>query len=809
MVDIQKQKKDGNEFVGRKRELNKLQSYMAKALESKGQLVLINGEAGVGKTVFAEEFADMCREQGFKVLRGRCLYFESTDPYIPFFEALKDHISPEEKDTDNNVGIGVTGYGVSQTRSGGVPMGLLGVAAEEEEHETIDISFSDRREIMFDKVTDLIQSLAEKDPVLFFIDDLQWIDGASAQLLHHLTRHIRYNRVLILGAYRPEELKVDEDFPLESVLDRMKEEKLFEEIELKRLPFKDSSLMIKKILKSEALPQSFLLMLYRETEGNPYYITEILNSMVEEGIIDPYSYDWNPEETLTDVIVPPSIKDITSRRIERLSQKEKKVLMYASVIGTEFDFQVLENSMRLDVIELLDIIDELENRGLIHEKESVEEEVFRFNHVQIRLTMYSSLGKSRKRVLHNQIGKAIEEVYQDNIEEYVFALGRHFYEGKNYDRAYDYSLKAAEKALGSFAIENAIEHFQKARDSLKYIEVEDKEQKEIELLEQIGHLAYDVSDWDAARNAFNTLLELSKKRDNRELEAESLRMLANILRDIQKYSESESYYQQSLKISEDIGYAEGIADSHKGLGYIHWREGMFKEAVEHYGTAVKVAQESDVKSILSLTYIDLGNTYAHRGENDQAIEYYLKAIPSLKEQNSWRELARAYNNLGDQYMKKEEWDKVIETFDKTIEYAKKIGNKTFVGWGYFNKAEALARMGNTNEAEIYAKRAESIVRKLSDLLGISSAYRVRGIIGRIEENYDDALKHMWKAMDVIADMDIPFTKAETKYNIGLIYLDKGDIEKAKMYFEDAKSTFERIGAEQYLKKVDSRLSQLS
>ncbi len=807
MVDTQKQKTDLLKFVNRKQELNTLKNNIKDVLESKGHLILLKGEAGVGKTIIAEKFAEICGEQDFNVLRGRCLYFESTDPYIPFFEALDEYISggKEEEDSVNPSVIGST---TPQTRAGGIPMGLLGVTSEEE-NKTIDVSLSDRREMMFDKITGLVKELSDERPVLLFIDDLQWIDGASAQLLHHLIRHIRDSRVLILGAYRPEELIGDQDFPLGSVLDRMKEEKLVEEIKVDRLSFKDTSSMVKELLNSEDLPQSFLLTIYRETEGNPYYITEILNSMMEEGIIDPYSYDWNPEETLSDVIVPSSIKDITTRRIERLNKAEKKVLMYASVIGNEFDFRVLENSIKMDVLELLDIIDELENRGLIHEKENMDEEVFRFNHVQIRLTMYSTLGKSRRRVLHNHIGKAIEEIFIDDIDEYIFALSRHYYEGKNYQKAYDYSLKAAEKALNSFAIENAIEHFQNAMESLNKIELDDPEEKEIELLKQIGNLSFDVGDWDTATSVFNELLEISQNRENRKMESECLRMIAYILREIQEYSEAEKYYEKSLSISNEIGDLVGIADSNKGLGYIHWREGMFEESIEHYETAIEVAEKADEKSTLSLIYLDMGSTYAHRGDNDRAIEYYSKAIPTLVEENSWRELSRAYNNLGDQYMKKEEWDKAIENFDKTIDYAKKIGNKTLIAWGYFNKGEALAREGESKKALIYAKRAESIMRNLHDLVGISSVYRVRGIIERIEGNYEDALNHMWKAIDVIADLDIPFTKAETKYNIGVIYRCIGDIEKAKMYFEDARSTFDNIGAEQYLKKVESVLSEIT
>ncbi|MFO8110427.1 MAG: tetratricopeptide repeat protein, partial [Thermoplasmata archaeon] len=780
MLDMRNQGNDMQEFVDRKEELNELKKYMEKVLNSRGRIVLLKGEVGIGKTVLADKFANICIKEGFKVLMGRCLYFESIDPYMPFLDALKEYISTGKHEDEVNKTDPM--YSKDYTQSGGVAMSFLGLPAEE---DSVNISLSDRREMMFDKITNAITDLAEKKPVLLFIDDLQWIDDASAKLLHHLTRHIRDCRVFILGAYRPEELTDVEEVPMELVLERMREEKLVEEIGIGRFPLKKSSKIIKKILGTEHLPNTFLQMIHRETEGNPYYIKEIINSMVDEGIIDPYSYVWDPEEELTDIIIPSSIKDITTRRIERLDKDEKKVLMYASVIGPEFDFKILEKAINIPVYGLLDIVENLESRGIINEMTESEKEMFRFNHIQTRLIIYSNLGKSRRRVLHRLVGNAIEEVYENNLEEYVFALSRHFYQGRKYDKVYDYSLKAGEKSLSRYAIENAIDYFQKARESLQNIHVESSDEKDIALLRRIGSLAYDLSDWDTAQDTFREVLKIAKKRKYRKLEAKSLWYMGSVSKEIQKFSEGKKYYNRALKISEKIQDMEGIAESHQGLGHIHWREGEFEEAIEHFKTAVDMSKKADAKSILALTYVDMGNTYAHMGEIGTAIEHYLKAIPTLKENKSWVELARAHNNLGDQHMKKGEWDKAIENFDKTVEYGKKVGNKKHISWGYHNKAESLANKGDTKKASIYVKRSESILEKLNDLVGLSMVYRVRGIINRVDQNYDKALEFMRDALDVIADVDVPFVKAEIKYNIALTYLDKGDKEKAKIYFEDA------------------------
>ncbi len=788
-------------FVNREDEMRFLEGQSKQVLDDKGTIVLLEGEAGVGKSTLTEVFADGCTKKGFEILRGRCLYYENTDPYIPFIEALGDYVKDKEferEDTDNHISVA------------GMPMSLIGAGIEEEEEELAEISISDKRELMFDKVTRAVIDRSKDNPILLFIDDLQWIDEASARLLHHLARHTSEDRVLLLGAYRPEELVTgDKEYPLEKVLDRMKEEGLVTMLEVNRLTFRYASKMIKKRLHSDELPQSFLMLIYRVTEGNPYYIVEMLNSMIDEGVIDPYSYTWDPEKDLANVKIPSSIKDVTNRRIESLSNDEKKVLMYASVIGTEFDFEILEYSINMDVIELLDIIDNLESNGLIREKETEEEEIYRFGHIQTRRAIYDNMGRSRKRVLHQQIGKAIEEIYREKIEDNYYTLSRHFYEGKDYEKAYEYSMRSGEKAMKSYATESAIEYYERALESLGMAKkIEDAEQKEEDILKLIGDLSYDTSDWEMAINSFEKLVDRAKKVGDKQLEEGALRRIGHIYRDIQKYDRAEEYYLSSLEIAEEIKLNEGIADANRGLGYLNWRSGEFDKAIEHYELAIEVAKDVQNKRILALIYIEMGNVYSTKGETVLAIQFFKRCLPTLNTMKAYRELARAYNNIGDCYMKMEEWDEAIDYFDKCTENAKRISNKRAIGWSYFNRAEALACRGDTSEAMNYAKRADKILSNLRDNIGLSSVYRVNGLIKRLEGRPKDALDDFRKAYDIIKDLNIPVIEGETKYGIGLVYEDLGETEKARRYYLDAKSLLEKIGEGQFLEKVKKRLEEL-
>ncbi len=800
---------DSYDFVDRDDILKELDHHMKKILQGNGRFILLKGEAGVGKTRIAEEFIKKLKKKGFEILKGRCLYYESTDPYLSFFEALGDYLS-EEDENEESVSSMITGAAAPSSSSSRTPLSLIGTNEQEDQNISKNVSLSDRREMMFNRITDIIMDLSEENPVLLFMDDLQWIDESSSQLLHHLSRHISDNRVMILGAYRPEELRYkNEELPLETTLNRMKEERLVSTINIPRLDYHSITKMIKNQTQREDFPESFIWTLYRESEGNPYYVVEILNSMVNEGVINPYSYTWNPEEELSNISIPSSIKDITERKIEKLNKDERKVLMYASLLGTEFNFEVLERVMNMDVIELLDIIDSLVEQGIINEVTDSDEELYKFNHLQTRTTIYENMGKSRKRVSHRQVSKVIEDMYSDEIEDHYYELSRHFYEGKLYDKAYEYSKKAGEKALKSLDIPTALDHFEKALKSLeKARDIDDKKEKKVYLLKMLGEYNEYASKLDQSLSYWESLKELSESEEDRKLKTEALYQIGHIYKEKEDYEKARDNYNRSLEISKELEYNEGLARANMGLGYVNWREGDLKKAIENYETAIEKSQDVGNEYIRSNSNVEMGNVYAHKGESDTAIDYYKEGLSYFEKTESHNELARIYNNIGDQYMKKEELDTAINYFKKEIESAKLVGNKRWVGWGSFNMSEALVKANDIEKAKHHIKRAEDIMKSLDERIGIAAVYHVEGLIKRKEGKFEEAIDLIEEGLEMNEELDVPFNIAEFKYDLGLIYKDMGEDEKAKNYLKESRETFTDLGAEHFLRWIDEELEEL-
>ncbi|MEF8835441.1 MAG: tetratricopeptide repeat protein [Candidatus Thermoplasmatota archaeon] len=794
-------------FFDREEELEELDHFKNKVASGEGRVVLLGGETGVGKTRLAEKFLERCKEDGFTVFKSRCLYYESTEPYLPFYEALEAHIEEKEED---EFGPGFIQPDIS-TPSEPAPMSMMG-RSEKSKDETKDISFADQQEMMFNRISELLISLSEKNPIVFFMDDLQWIDESSAQLMHHLARKVSDNRILFLGAYRRDELRyVEEELPMKETLSRLREEETFRMIEVPRLDQPSVSELVKSYIDRDDLPEDFIWTIYRETEGNPFYIVEILDSMMQEGLIEPDSYDWDPEEELSNISVPSSIKDMTNRKIERLDREEKKVLYFASLIGNEFNFEILEDVTEMDVISLLDILDDLMEQGIIEEVEDTSEELYRFDHLQTRTALTEDMAKSRKRVSHQRIGHAIEDFYEDEIEDHYYELSMHFYKGKEYEKAYEYSIKFGEKSLKSLDITRAIENFEKALDSLRKSQsIENSQTKELNLLRRIGGLHFDLSEWDISRDYFEELKTRAEEAKDEKMKALGMRRLGHVHRNMENYDEAEKYFKKSLRTSEEMrDEGEGISECHRGLGYIRWREGELQEAQKHYEEAIQNAKEEGNNKELALNYVDLGSVFAWRGEHEKAMQHYKKGLPILEKREVYNKLAKVHNNIGDQHLKKGKLEEAIKEFEKCIEYAEQIGNQRYIAWGSFNAAEALASKGLTDRASKHLKVAEDKLKKLKEKIGLAGVKRVKSMMKRKKGEVEEAIELLEETEDVMEDLNVPFAKARDRFELGKTYKEKEDYEKARKTLVEAKKKYKEAGAgEKYIEEVEEILEEL-
>ncbi|MEM3397277.1 MAG: tetratricopeptide repeat protein [Thermoplasmata archaeon] len=811
-------------FVNRVEEFEALKGHLSEMLKGNGRFVVITGEAGMGKTRLVEELKNYAQPMGVKFYKGRCLYIENSDPYLPLIDALNQYFEETSSEKMEMHGEVVTPVGLlsgapavkpEEIEAGFVPIALSTGEEGQGPKPVEKINMDTERDKMFGTITDLLIEISKVHPITIFIDDLQWADTGTLQLIHYIARNIKQARVLLLGAYRPEDLQEHEGglHPLMEIFQRMGLERLYYQINLTRLKYEHALELVKDLLQNEDISPKFMKRLYFETDGNPFFIEELCNTLLEEGIVKPGVYTWDLGVDWERVLLPNTIKDVISRRVAKLDETSKKILMYAAAIGYEFDFHVLQKAVEMDEMEILDPLDKLIGMKLIRESETAHE-TYMFEHAQIRSVVYESLSKSRLRIMHKKLGEIIEGMYTANnaIDDVVFVLARHFTLGKVQDKALTYNIKAGEKARKLYAFQEALTYFNTA---LQIMEEEggestiERNKQLIQLLQTTGELCVLLGKWDDAIKNFERIVEICERINDERSRAYAMVALGNIIRTRGDFERAKKCFEDALKSFEKTKDLRGIADAYRGLGYILWRQGKYDAAINSYNIAMKnIIQVGDLRR-LGTMFIEIGNIYGDKGNASKCEEYYIKAIEELKKVNDLNELARAHNNLGDLYLQEGNYPKAIENFEKSREYAEKIGNIDWIGWAFFNMAEVYIRTGEIQKAKVCNTRAKHLMESINDRVALQAVLRIEGTILAEEGKFDEAIKNFNEALALVRELQIPYNEAETLMMYGKTLHKMGDNNGAMEALNKAKEIFEQIGASKNVEKVNKLIEQIT
>src|SRR5678816_4204368 len=334
-------------LVGRNAELAEARELWQRAREGRGHAVLLSGEPGAGKTRLARELTIQAAVDGAAVLTGGCYEYEAATPYLPFVEAFRRWVREEKNDEKLREMLGDAATQIAklapeiETRLGPFP-------------ERQQIAAHEERLLFFDAVVQVFSNIARRQSLLFYADDLHWADRGTLWLLGHLLRQLRDERVLILGAYRETEL--DRAHPLAKALVDWNRERLITRIALRRFNESETTDQLGALL-GENVSGEFALAVHRETEGNPFFVEEVLKALIERGSVRRESGRWQRCD-VTQLLIPQSVKEAIGNRLDRVSQECNEILRVAAVLGKVFTFEELSAVAEQNEDTLLDALDE-------------------------------------------------------------------------------------------------------------------------------------------------------------------------------------------------------------------------------------------------------------------------------------------------------------------------------------------------------------------------------------------------------------------------------------------------------------------
>ncbi|MEK6223109.1 MAG: protein kinase, partial [Chloroflexota bacterium] len=411
-------------IVGRESEFEEARDLWKNVEENSGQLLLVSGEPGVGKTRFTREVVTHAEVSGGMALQGAS-YTEGGIPYAPFRQILRKALRSQ------------LGHGLKIPES--ALKNLLSLVPElRSSYPNLKLEEKTEPPIqaeLFENFLIFFEMLCAQTPLMLVLEDVHWADSGSLSLMRHLARMVRDSRLMILATYR--EIELDEARPFHTVLLDMEREKIGTRIKLARFDLERTRSLLKALLAAENISDEFAESVFRETEGNPFFIEEVCKALAESGKLFFKDGNWDRLD-IEELGIPQGVRVAIQARVGKLDQDAQEILRQAAFLGREFSFDALKRASELSEDDLIDVIERAERAQLIEEIDGDVEEMFAFVHALIPATLIESVRTVKRRQLHRRAAQALEITTPGNWDVLAF----HYVEGGEMEKAIPYLLQA-------------------------------------------------------------------------------------------------------------------------------------------------------------------------------------------------------------------------------------------------------------------------------------------------------------------------------------------------------------------------------
>jgi DNA-binding CsgD family transcriptional regulator len=593
-------------LIGREREQTHLHALIDQVRRGHGQAILLSGEAGIGKSRLAAEGRRQASGQGFLVLQGTCFPTDRSAPYAPLLDLLssspiQDLLSLSTSDAHPLV-----------RELARLFPGLVDHTSGETSWRPIEPEQEKRR--LFVALTRFFTGLASRQPVLLMVEDLHWSDEMSLEFLHYLARSSARHPLLLVLTYRNDEIHSE----LRNFLAQLDRERLMHEICLPPLSRNEVEVMLRGIFDWKSpMPTATLDAIYELTEGNPFFLEEILKSLLLAGAIVSAHETWErwpPHELL----IPRSIQAAVQLRLDRVSPAARQVVILAAVAGKRFDFALLQQITGHEEQELLSLMKELIAAQLVVEE---SEDQFAFRHPLTREAMYSQLLLRERKGLHRTIAEAIEQRFVSSLDIHLNELAHHFYEAGIWEKAFSYARLAGEKALALYAPRTAALHLTHALDAAHRLSIAPPGQ----LYHARGQAYETLGDFERACSDYERAFATAHTASDSVMQWRSM-MALGFLWVARDYPQAGAWFRRASELAERLGASTLRARSLNRFGNWLANTGQTEEALQAHQEALSIFEEQQDTQGMAESFDLLGPTYGMRGERVKAVEHIGQAI---------------------------------------------------------------------------------------------------------------------------------------------------------------------------------------
>jgi DNA-binding CsgD family transcriptional regulator len=605
-------------LIGRTPQLDALRQSIDRVCAGHAQTVLIAGEAGIGKSRLVAEARAYAAACGINVLQAGSFSQDSACPYAPLLDLLRAGFAgraPEAIAAD--VGPFARDLALLLPDLVPFPAELAPLVLDPEQQK--------RR--LFEALIHCLIRRAAPQPTLLIIEDLHWSDAGSLDFLLYLVRHVADQPLLLIGTYRSDEVGSG----LQRWLANLGRERFAQELPLTALTRDEVALMLRAIFAlRRPVRVEFLETIYTLAEGNPFYVEELLTSLVAAGDIFYADGTWD-RKPMQELRIPRTLHEAVRQRVGQLSADARNVVILAAAVGRRFDFALLQRLAQIGEGDLLRRIKELIAAQLVVE-ESAEQ--FAFRHALTRQAIYTELLARERAAMHRTIAEMIEKIYEDTLELHTADLAYHFYAAGIWERALEYGWRAGARAQALGVPYAAIAQFTRALDAASRLSVTPDPMLHLAR----GHAYEIVGDFERACEDYEVGLRLARAAGNGMAEWQSMIDLGQLWAG-RDYEQTGAWFRSALDRAATLNDPMLPAHSLNRLGNWLMNTGQATEGLRAHHEALALFQAQHDQQGVAETHDLLGMAYALAGNQVYAAHHFQQAIDLLRTLNDQRNLS--------------------------------------------------------------------------------------------------------------------------------------------------------------------------
>jgi tetratricopeptide (TPR) repeat protein len=771
-------------LVGRNTELTEARELWQRAREGRGHAVLLSGEPGAGKTRLAREITIQAAVDGAVVLSGGCYEYEAATPYLPFVEAFRRWVREEKNDDRMRESLGDAARQIAklapeiETR--------LGPFAERQE-----LAAHEERLLFFDAVARVFSNIARRQSLLVYIDDLHWADRGTLWLLGHLLRQLRNERVLIVGAYRETEL--DRAHPLAKALVDWNRERLITRIALRRFNEVETGDQLGALL-GENVSGEFAIAVHKETEGNPFFVEEVLKALIERGSVRREDGRWTRCD-MDQLLIPQSVKEAIGNRLDRVSQDCNEALRVSAILGKVFTFEELSAVSEQNEETLLDALDEATNAQLITAGSG---ESFSFTHDKIREVLYEELNPIRRRRLHRHVAEGLERS-RDECACTVEKLAHHYIQAGDHARGLEYAKQAAAEAERVFAFDEAIAAYGRARDCAEALGLTEEQLAQEEAIGKTFMLHGDTS---LSAEHFERALALATDPATRvRLQCQAAASLV-----ITGDSRGNEYLQEALQVLDPVANPLETANALSTEARFHHLAGRHKKAIELLLRAAELVEPTAkgdsvstfASPMISRLYAFTAGAYQHYGLYEEADRWARRAIEFSTKHNILFAQAAGYEYLGEDAMHMGAYEFGLECVERELEIADKLHSRERRVWVHFCAGQCRLLLDQTQRAEKEFLDGIALAEAIGENRALSLLRPNLAVAQAAQGRFDEALQTASTSLQR-SSRNLHYSHFEALRCLATVRFRRNELNEAERLCQEA---------DELVSSTDSRLSRL-